>query len=152
MAPEQAAGDPGTDHRADIYSFGCMAYELLSGRTPLAGLPPHKQLMAHATERPKPIAELRTDTPPMLAELVMQCFEEKEPDARPQRAADIARVLDAVTSGSNTSMPSLALGGPGALRRALIMYAVCFAALAIVAKAATIVVGLPDWVTPRRWR
>ncbi|MEO6211664.1 MAG: serine/threonine-protein kinase [Gemmatimonadaceae bacterium] len=31
MAPEQAAGDPDTDHRADIYAFGCMAYELLAG-------------------------------------------------------------------------------------------------------------------------
>ena len=46
----------------------------------------------------------------------MQCLE-KDPDARPQRAADIARVLDAVTSGSTASMPSIALGGPGALRR-----------------------------------
>src|SRR5512146_406472 len=34
MAPEQAAGDPDTDHRADIYSFGCLAYELLAGRPP----------------------------------------------------------------------------------------------------------------------
>src|SRR5688500_15028196 len=34
MAPEQAAGDPATDHRADLYSYGCMAYELLAGRPP----------------------------------------------------------------------------------------------------------------------
>ena len=52
MAPEQAAGDPATDHRADIYAFGCVAYELLAGRPPFAGLPPHKLLAAHMSEMP----------------------------------------------------------------------------------------------------
>ena len=36
MAPEQIAADPGIDHRADIYSFGCVAYELLAGESPFA--------------------------------------------------------------------------------------------------------------------
>ena len=53
MAPEQAAGDPDTDHRADIYAFGCMAYELLTGRPPFHGLPPHKLLAAHMGEKPR---------------------------------------------------------------------------------------------------
>src|SRR6185295_4705936 len=38
MAPEQAIGDPTTDHRADIYSFGCLAYELLVGHPPFRGM------------------------------------------------------------------------------------------------------------------
>ena len=54
MAPEQAAGDPATDHRADIYAFGCVAYELLAGQPPFPGLPPHKLLVAHMSETPKP--------------------------------------------------------------------------------------------------
>src|SRR5471030_1362964 len=64
MSPEQAAADPDADHRADIYSFGCMAYELLAGRTPFAGLPPQKLLAAHMGQSPEPISNLRPDTPP----------------------------------------------------------------------------------------
>ena len=55
MAPEQAAGDPDTDHRADIYAFGCMAYELLAGHPPFHGLSPHKLMAAHMGETPRPI-------------------------------------------------------------------------------------------------
>jgi len=148
MAPEQAAADPSTDHRADIYSFGCLAYELLTGRPPFAAMSPHRLLAAHMGERPQAISELRPDTPPMLADLVMQCLE-KDPDARPQSAADVARLLDMVTSGGrHSALPSIALSGPGALRRALIVYALAFVAVVIVAKAAIVGIGLPDWVMP----
>src|SRR5688500_1168748 len=50
MAPEQAAGDPATDHRADIYSFGLLAYELLGGRSPFGDRSPHELLTAHIAE------------------------------------------------------------------------------------------------------
>src|SRR5207237_10142022 len=50
MAPEQAAGDPNIDARADIYAFGAMAYEMLTGRSPFAGMAPHQMLAAHVTE------------------------------------------------------------------------------------------------------
>ena len=148
MAPEQAAADPSADHRADIYSFGCMAYELLAGRSPFAGLTPQKLLAAQMGRRPQEISELRADTPPGLAHLVMQCLE-KDPDARPQNAADIGRQLDAVTStGSIAAMQPFALGGPGALRRALIAWVVASAAMYVIAKAAIVGIGLPDWVLP----
>ena len=63
MAPEQAAGDPDIDHRADIYAFGCMAYELLAGQPPFHGRTPARILAAHMGEAPRPIAELRPDAP-----------------------------------------------------------------------------------------
>jgi serine/threonine protein kinase len=47
MAPEQAAGDPDTDHRADLYAYGCMAYEMLAGRPPFTASSPHKLMAAH---------------------------------------------------------------------------------------------------------
>jgi Serine/threonine protein kinase len=80
MPPEQASGDPSMDHRADIYSFGCLAYELLSGETPFHGRPMHQLFVAHVGETPQSIVARRTDCPPALAQIVMRCLE-KEPDA-----------------------------------------------------------------------
>src|SRR5688572_30732822 len=147
MAPEQGAGDPSTNHRADLYAFGCMAYELLCGEQPFHGRTPHKLMAAHMSERPQSIAERRLDTPPALAALVMQCLE-KEPDARPQSAADVARVLDSVTSsGTTPSAPSI-LAGRIRVGRALALWAAATALVLLTAWAATVVIGLPDWVLP----
>jgi tetratricopeptide (TPR) repeat protein/TolB-like protein len=149
MAPEQAAADPDTDARADIYSFGCLAYELLAGRPPFAGMSPQRLLAAHMAERPKSVAELRRDTPPLLAELVMRCLE-KEPVQRPANATDLIRLLDAATTTSGTSAATSAalLGGRVRLRVALALWAVMFGAVWILAKAAIVGIGLPSWVLP----
>jgi tetratricopeptide (TPR) repeat protein/tRNA A-37 threonylcarbamoyl transferase component Bud32 len=148
MAPEQAAGDPTTDHRADLYAFGCMAYELLSGEQPFQGRTPHKLMAAHMGEKPQHVAERRPDTPPALAVLVMQCLE-KEPDHRPQGAAEVARVLESVTSsGTSPTMPGVLLAGRGMLMKALLVYAGAFVVVAVLAKAAIVGIGLPDWVYP----
>ncbi|HEV8401108.1 MAG TPA: serine/threonine-protein kinase [Gemmatimonadales bacterium] len=103
MAPEQAAGDPNIDHRADIYAFGAMAYEMLAGRPPFTGLSPHQMLAAHITEPVPPLTDARPSVPPALAELVMRCLEKNPPD-RPQTAAEVYQVLEslATTSGSAT--------------------------------------------------
>ena len=101
MSPEQAAGDPDTDHRADIYAFGCVAYELLTGAPPFAYKQPHQLFAAHMKEAPVPVQTKRPDCPPELAALIMKCLE-KEPDKRPQSARDVLRSLDAGT-GRNTA-------------------------------------------------
>ncbi|HVT40763.1 MAG TPA: protein kinase [Gemmatimonadaceae bacterium] len=148
MSPEQAAGDPDTDRRTDIYSFGCMAYELLTGQPPFTEKTPRKLLAAHMGEKPRDVTELRPDTPPALAALVMRCLA-KEADERPQQASDLVHVLETVTSsGANVAMPPVLLGGPAMFRKALAVYAGAFVAVAILAKAAIVGIGLPDWVFP----
>src|SRR5262245_25681924 len=47
MSPEQASADPHVDHRSDVYSFGCVAYEMLAGASPFAGRPMQQILAAH---------------------------------------------------------------------------------------------------------
>ena len=113
MAPEQAAGDPNSDHRADLYAFGVMAYEMLVGQAPFADRPPAQLLAAHIAEQPAHIAGGRTDIPRALADLVMQCLE-KEPSRRPQSATEVAMALEdpAMVSGAFASAPIAPVARP----------------------------------------
>ena len=144
MAPEQVAGDPNLDHRVDLYALGCMAQELLTGRTPFADRTPQKMLAAHLSESPPSVASLRPDCPPELAALVTDLLR-KDPADRPRSATDVLQALGTV---STSSRPTLALDAPGMLPRILGLYVVATAAVAIVAKAAVVGIGLPDWVFP----
>jgi serine/threonine-protein kinase len=112
MAPEQAAGDPNIDYRADIYAFGAMAYEMLTGRAPFAGLAPHQMLAAHVIEPVVPIADHRPALPPALAVVVMACLE-KNPADRPQSANEILQALE----GMATPSGSVAVTSPMATMR-----------------------------------
>ena len=91
MAPEQAAGDPATDHRADLYAWGVVAYELLAGRHPFAGKTSPQALMAaHFAETPAPLPK---PIPRALAALVARCLA-KDPAQRPGSAAELLAALD----------------------------------------------------------
>jgi Tol biopolymer transport system component len=99
MSPEQALADPNVDHRADIYSFGCVAYEMLAGSGPFAGRPLAQMLAAHVQEQPEPIMNLLPNVPPALGALIMSCLA-KRPEDRPQSATALLAALDAVSTGS----------------------------------------------------
>ena len=94
IAPEQAAGDPSLDHRADIYALGVVAYEMLTSHPPFAGRTPQAIMAAHAHEPPPPVTGKRPDVPPRLANIVMRCLA-KSPSQRPNSAEEIVRVLGA---------------------------------------------------------
>jgi Tol biopolymer transport system component len=105
MAPEQASADPHVDHRADLYSFGCVGYEMLAGASPFAGRPLQQVLAAHVTEAPDPLLKRRPGAPPALAELIMRCLE-KRPGDRPQSATEVLAALDAIVTPSGGSEPT----------------------------------------------
>ena len=105
MAPEQVAGDPNVDARADLYSLGCVAYEALTGASPFAGKTLQQMLAAQVIETPPPIATRRDGIPPTLAAVVMKCLE-KEPANRPHSAAELAALLD-TASTTDPRLPAL---------------------------------------------
>src|ERR1019366_6775178 len=105
MAPEQATADPHVDHRADIYAFGCVAYEMLAGSSPFAGRPLQQLLAAHVTETPESLARRRPNMPPALSELVMKCLEKRAGD-RPQSAEALIAALDAIGTPSGGTAPT----------------------------------------------
>jgi tetratricopeptide (TPR) repeat protein len=94
MAPEQAAADPATDHRADIYAFGILAYEVLAGEPPFANLPLGLLLAAHASREPEPIARRRPDVPSPLASMIARCLR-KDPADRWDSADALCAALRA---------------------------------------------------------
>jgi len=102
MSPEQAAGDPSVDFRADLYAFGVMAYELLAGQHPFGSRKTaHAMVIAHMTETPTPIVTHATTVSHSMASIVMQCLG-KDPAERPQSASDIVAALEA---GAATPVP-----------------------------------------------
>ena len=116
MAPEQAAADPQSDHRVDLYALGVVAYEVLTGAHPFAGRRAQALLAAHATEVPEPIARRRPSIPASLATLVERLLE-KRPADRPATAEQVLRELDVVGTPTETrpfTVPSPGTNATGA--------------------------------------
>jgi eukaryotic-like serine/threonine-protein kinase len=93
MAPEQATGDVNTDHRADVYAWGVLAYELLQGAHPFADrLTPASMTAAHIAT-PAPVVTASSVTPAVRA-LVASCLA-KDPNDRPAQMENVLAVLSA---------------------------------------------------------
>jgi serine/threonine-protein kinase len=134
MAPEQAAADPSTDYRADLYAVGAMAYEMLTGHQVFSARSPQAMLAAHAIETPEPIDKRRPSVPRELSSLIMRSLEKRAAD-RPQSAVEMLAGLEAAVTPSGASAPNFPeiqrRRGPG--RRAAIAGAIAGIAAAIVA-------------------
>jgi TolB-like protein len=157
MAPEQAAADPHTDHRADLYAVGTLAYEMLTGRPPFTGTSPQAVLAAQVNQPPEPVTSHRAAVPPALAALVMRCLEKKPAD-RLQTAEELLGQLEAMATPSGGMTPTgatpvISSGTEAAIRRAHPIRVAAFFTAASVGVLTVVYwlvrgLGLPDWVLP----
>jgi serine/threonine protein kinase/tetratricopeptide (TPR) repeat protein len=104
MAPEQVVADPLLDHRADLYSVGAMAYEMLTGFEMFGGRSAQATMAAHAIEQPVRVELRRPSVPPALSALIMRALEKHAAD-RPQSAAEMLHVLEILATPSAGTTP-----------------------------------------------
>jgi serine/threonine-protein kinase len=92
MSPEQALGDPGLDARSDIYSLGCVVYEMIAGTTPYTGANLHAILSGHVLGTPPSLSTQRLGVPASMQAAVETALA-RDPADRFQSAAEFGRAL-----------------------------------------------------------
>ncbi|MFL6259748.1 MAG: protein kinase domain-containing protein [Thermoanaerobaculia bacterium] len=109
MSPEQARGLP-LDHRSDLFSFGLLLYEMLSGVSPFEGISTLETLTRICTHRQTPLREVDSAIPAPLSALVDQLLE-KDPARRPQSAREVAASLESPSGGITEAGETWVEGG-----------------------------------------
>ncbi len=99
MSPEQAAGERHIDARADVYALAVVGYEMLAGYPPFSGPTAPALLAAHLTVTPKPVADVRPDTPPGVSNAIARALA-KDPNVRLRTAAEFRDALGAPHGGA----------------------------------------------------
>ena len=97
MSPEQAMGGE-LGARSDLYSLGCMLFQMVAGRTPFLGDDPQTIIGQHLNTPPVSPKWLNPEVPSGLEALILRLLE-KDPDKRPAPAADVRLALDSVKVG-----------------------------------------------------
>ncbi len=128
MAPEQIRGTPSVSHKTDLYAFGVVLYQMLTGQTPFQGKSAMVLMHAHLTEAPPRVSSKVPDVPRALDDLIHKMLA-KEPSDRPWDAADVSHrlseiaklaaagkakpVFQAPANPSRAGMPMTEADGPG---------------------------------------
>ncbi len=136
MSPEQAAGQHDLDGRSDIYSAGCVLYEMLIGEPPFSGPTPQSVMARHSIDPVPPLRTVRASIPAAVEAATMRALE-KVPADRYATAAQLASALEKAISESPAE--STATDAPGQTRRSGIRRSVLPAVL--VAVLATVIVA-----------
>ncbi|MFD6887728.1 PQQ-binding-like beta-propeller repeat protein [Streptomyces sp. NPDC059957] len=114
MAPERFDEQSG-DARSDLYAFGCLLHELLTGSTPFAATGPVAMMTAHLNKTPVPPGSLRPDVPAALDALVLRLLA-KAPEDRPASATEVHDALRALAAAApRATAPPATRAAPAAL-------------------------------------
>ena len=132
MAPEQVRGEV-VDHRADIFSFGAVLYEMLSGKRAFSGDTAVEIMTAILKTEPPELDLEHLKVPPSLDRIVRHCLE-KNPSDRFQSARDLTFALGALSGSDSTS----ALRAQTVSRRKIPLWTLAAAAILLVVLAATL--------------
>jgi Tol biopolymer transport system component len=133
MAPEQARGNP-VDHRADIFAFGAILYEMLAGKRAFEKPTAVETMTAILNEDPPPISQIAGPVPPGLLRMVHRCLE-KNPEQRFQSASDLAFALDALSDSGGSLAVAVDAPGSRPAKKPLLWLAGLAAALLLAAVA-----------------
>jgi eukaryotic-like serine/threonine-protein kinase len=135
MAPESIQGRP-ADLRSDIFSFGCVLYEMISGRRAFTGESRLSIVAAILEKDPQPMASLQSLTPAALEHVVFRCLM-KDPEERWQSSRDLSRELKWISGGASLTKAS----EPAPRRRERLAWGV-----------AALCIALLTWLGVAHWR
>ncbi len=138
MSPEQAGGGA-VDARSDVFSFGSVLYEMVTGRRPFGGGSSAEAVAALLKEQPKPPREIAADVPPELERIILHCLR-KDPGRRFQHMVDVKLELEELKeeSDSQASTPAGAAAGKRRSRRRFMALAAAGFVIVAAAAAATL--------------
>jgi eukaryotic-like serine/threonine-protein kinase len=145
MSPEQVRGQD-LDHRSDIFSFGIILHEMLSGRRPFTGESQVEVMNAILKEDPPELHETNQKISPALDKIVHRCLERK-PERRFQTASDLGFALESLSGVSGASKPEAASAPTPIKRRLSPVLAGIGLALLVMGAVAGIFAGKTYWKT-----